>query len=106
MAYIIAEGEVVRTFFDGKGLTFKEVFTKRDGTEGAAYFTAFFTEPHGLDEGDTATFKGNISVTLVSYEKDGETKYTAKATINNTKAEDVLASVSSGAEAAVVQAGF
>lgn len=91
MAYLISEGEVVRTFFEGKGLTFKEVFTKRDGTEGAAYFTAFFTEPHGLSEGDKATFKGNISVTLDTYpdKETGETRYTAKATVNNTKAEDV-----------------
>lgn len=90
MAYVIAEGTVVRTFFNGKGLTFKEEFTKRDGTEGASYFTAFFAEEHGLDEGDSATFKGNISVKLDTYEKDGETKYSATATLNNTKAEDVV----------------
>lgn len=104
MAYVIAEGTVQRTFFEGKGLAFKESFTKRDGTEGASYYTAFFQEPHGLAEGDSATFKGNISVSLRSYEKDGETRYSADATINNTKAEDVVYATESAP--VEVQVGF
>lgn len=103
MAYIIANGEVTRTFFEGKGLAFKEEFTKRDGSTGAAYYTAFFAEPHGLAEGDRAKFSGNLSVTLRNYDKDGEIRYSADATINNTKAEEV---VYAGQAAEPAQVGF
>lgn len=95
MAYVILNAKVVRTFFEGKGATLVEEFEKRDGTTGSAYFTAFFTAPHGLDEGDSGVFKGNLSVTLDSYDKDGETKYSAKATLNNTKAEEIVAAEAS-----------
>ena len=87
MAYAIVDAKVERTFFEGKGAALVEEFTKRDGETGRAFFTAFFQEPHGLSDGDYGTFKGNLSVKLDSYEKDGETKYSAKATLNNTKFE-------------------
>lgn len=107
MAYVIVEGTVTRTFYDGKGAAIKETFAKRDGTEGAAYYSAFFTEPHGLNEGDSGVFKGNISVSLRSYEKDNETKFSADATINNTKVEDVVyAEETSAAPAEPAQVGF
>lgn len=67
-----------------------EKFTKRDGTEGASYYSAFFTEPHGLNEGDSGVFKGNLSVSLRNYEVEGETRYSADATINNTRVEEVV----------------
>ena len=89
MAYIIVNGEVTRKFYEDKGLAIKEEFTKRDGSTGASYFTAFFDEPQDLAVGDKAVFKGNVSVNLRSYEKDGELRYSADATINNTKVEDV-----------------
>lgn len=105
MAYVILNAKVVRTFFDGKGATLVEEFEKRDGSTGSAYFTAFFTAPHGLEEGDAGVFKGNLSVTLENYEKDGEVKYSAKATLNNTKAEDIVTSEGE-VPAQPVKAGF
>ncbi len=56
MAFAIVNGSVNRTFFEGKGASIKETFTKRDGTESASYYTAFFDAPHGLREGDTGKF--------------------------------------------------
>lgn len=94
MAYVILDGTVTRTFFEGKGAAIKETFTKRDGTEGASYYSALFSEPHGLSEGDSGTFKGNLSVSLRNYEVEGETRYSADATLNNTKVEDVVSGAS------------
>jgi hypothetical protein len=104
MAYVIINGEVNRTFFDGKGASIVEKFTKRDGTEGASYYSAFFAEPHGLEVGDSGVFKGNLSVSLRSYEVEGEVRYSADATINNTKAEDVVSGV--GEPAGATTKGF
>lgn len=108
MAYIIVNGEVTRVFYEDKGFAIKEEFTKRDGTTGAAYYTAFFQEPQDLSVGDSGVFKGNVSVSLRSYEKDGELKYSADATINNTKVEEqVYASDALPSEPSVpAQVGF
>lgn len=90
MAYVIVNGTVVRTFYNGKGVSIKETFTKRDGEEGSAYYSAFFQEPHNLDEGDSGTFKGNLSAKVNEYEKDGETRRNVDLTLNQTKVEDVV----------------
>lgn len=88
MAYVIVDGEVTRTFFEGKGVAFKETFKKRDGSEGAAYYSAFFQEPHGLAEGAKGTFKGNLSTKAREYEdKDGQPRTSVDVTLNNTKFE-------------------
>lgn len=87
MAFAIVNGSVQRTFFDGKGASVKETFTKRDGTEGASYYTAFFDAPHGLSEGDTGKFSGLLSAKSNSYEKDGETRHSADIVLNSAKFE-------------------
>lgn len=88
MAYVIVDGEVTRTFFEGKGVAFKETFKKRDGSEGAAYYSAFFAEPHGLGEGSKGTFKGNLSTKAREYEdKEGQPRVSVDVTLNNTKFE-------------------
>lgn len=87
MAFAIVNGSVQRTFFDGKGASVKETFTKRDGTEGASYYTAFFDAPHGLSEGDTGKFSGLLSAKPNSYEKDGETRHSADIVLNSAKFE-------------------
>ena len=59
---------------------------KRKGETGRAYFTLWSKdrEPFEFDEGDVIPeVSGRLSVTLREYEKDGETKYTADATIND-----------------------
>ena len=87
MAFAIVNGTVQRTFFDGKGASVKESFTKRDGTEGASYYTAFFDAPHGLSDGDTGKFSGLLSAKVSSYEKDGETRHSADIVLNSAKFE-------------------
>jgi len=88
MAYVIVDGIVDRTFYEGKGVAFHEEFQKRDGSTGKAYYSAFANEPHGLAEGDKATFKGNLSVKVREYEaQDGTVKTTADVTLNNVKIE-------------------
>lgn len=88
MAYVIVDGAVENVFYEGKGLRIKESFKKRDGSEGAAYFSAFTDTPHGLSVGDKGTFKGNLSVKTRTYTNDqGEERTTADVTINNLKFE-------------------
>ena len=73
MALAYVNGSVNRVFFNGKGASVVETFQKRDGTEGKSYYTAFFDEPHGLDEGATGKFSGLLSVKGKSYtNKDGD----------------------------------
>lgn len=85
MAIVSVEGEVTRTFYGGLGAAVVEKFTKRDGSEGKDYFTAFFNEPHGLSEGDTGTFRGTFSAKIREYDKDGETRQAVDKTLNSTK---------------------
>lgn len=89
MAFAIVNGSVNRTFFEGKGASIKETFTKRDGTEGASYYTAFFDAPHGLNEGDTGKFSGLLSAKTSQYEKDGENRVSADIVLNSAKFEAV-----------------
>lgn len=88
--FAIVNGSVEKTFYEGKGLKIKESFTRRDGQPGAAYYTAFFETPHGLNVGDTAKFSGLLSAKARDYEKqDGSVAWIADITLNNAKAEDV-----------------
>ena len=88
MATAYVNGTVNRVFFDGKGASIKESFTKRDGTEGASYYTAFFDAPHGLDEGATGKFSGLLSVKAREYQdKEGNTRVTADAVLNSARFE-------------------
>lgn len=87
MALAFVNGTVQRTFFNEKGASIKETFTKRDGTEGAAYYTAFFDEPHGLSEGSTGKFSGLLSVKAREYEKDGEVKSSIDVVLNSARFE-------------------
>lgn len=88
MAYVIVDGVVERVFYGEKGVRIKESFKKRDGSEGAAYFSGFSETPHGLNVGDTGTFKGNLTVKTRTYQTEqGEDRTTADVTINNLKVE-------------------
>lgn len=87
MAFAIVNGEVNRVFYDGKGISIKETFQKRDGTEGAAYYTAFFEEDPGIAEGATGKFSGNLSAKAREYESNGETKLSADIVLNNARFE-------------------
>jgi hypothetical protein len=85
MAWAVVSGKVERTF--GKGVAVKETFEKRDGTEGAAYYTAWFDEDSGLNVGDTGKFSGFLSAKINEYEKDGETVRRAEIVLNSTRFE-------------------
>lgn len=88
MAWVnIQNGTVERLFYGDKGVAIVEKFNKRDGTEGKAYFTGFSDEPLGLSVGDTGRFSGSLSVKVDEWEKDGETRHTAKVTLNNLRYE-------------------
>ena len=83
----LRNAEVTRTFWGGKGAGLKESFRKQDGTEGAAYYSAFFDEEHGLSEGDRGNFSGLLGTKVSTYEKDGETKYGVDVTLNSARFE-------------------
>lgn len=85
MAIAYVNGEVNRVFYNGLGVSIKETFTKRDGSEGAAYFTAFFEEDPNLSEGDWGEFSGLLSVRSREYEKDGEIRHSADAVLNSAR---------------------
>jgi len=79
-------GSVEQTFYDGKGARIKESFVKRDGTDGAAYYSLFAEQPHGLNVGDVGKFSGLLGIKSEEYEG----KHFAKATLNNAKAEGIV----------------
>jgi len=85
MAFVAVKGEVNRVFYNGLGVSVKESFTRRDGSEGAAYFTAWFDQDPGLAEGASGEFSGVLSVKLSEYEKDGERVTGYDVNINNAK---------------------
>lgn len=84
----ISNGTVENVFFDGKGARIKESFTKRDGTEGATYVTAFFEEPHGLQIGDAGKFQGAISVK--AEQSPTNQNWYAKVVINQARVDDLV----------------
>lgn len=85
MAITYVNGRVNRVFYNGLGVSIKETFTRRDGSEGAAYFTAFFEEDPNLSEGDSGEFSGLLSVRSREYEKDGEIRHSADAVLNSAR---------------------
>lgn len=88
MAIAIVNGTVNRVFYNGQGASIKESFTKRDGTEGASYYTAFFDQPHGLDEGATGKFSGLLSTKIRDYDdKDGNPKQSLDVVLNSARFE-------------------
>ena len=86
MAYVNIRDAVVKgSFFNGKGLKFAEQFTKRDGTPGESYFTAFFDQPHGLSDGTKLSKVGGVlSVKGRIYDpEDGEARAMVDVVLNN-----------------------
>ena len=86
MAYVsIKEAIVKRSFFDGKGASIAEQFTKRDGSEGESYYTLFFNEPHGLADGTKLTKVGGALSTKgrIYDPEDGEARAVVDVILNN-----------------------
>ncbi len=88
MAFTIVNGTVNRVFFEGKGASVVETFSKRDGTEGKSYYTAFFDAPHGLSEGATGKFSGLLSTKAREYEdKEGNPRTAVDVVLNSARFE-------------------
>lgn len=88
MAFITTEGTITRTFFNGKGAELTETFQKRDGTEGKKRYTLWFQSEHGLSEGDTGKFSGTFDASVDEWQdKEGQTRHTAKVSVNNARIE-------------------
>ena len=87
MAFIEVTGTVTRTFYNGKGAEVTEVFEKQDGTEGKSRYSLWFTQPHGLNEGDSGKWRGALSVKVDEWtDQQGETRHSAKVSLNGAKA--------------------
>lgn len=84
MAWIIVNGTVENTFWEGKGARIKESFPKRDGTEGSRYYSAFFDEPHGLQVGDAGKFQGLHGA------KPAQDPKFVDISINSTRVDDLV----------------
>ena len=81
----IKNGTVERTFFEGKGAAVKETFNKRDGSEGAQYYSVFFDAPHGLSQGDQGDFSGLLGVKAEEYEG----VWRAKIALNSARVQNI-----------------
>jgi len=84
MAFITVTGEVTRIFYNGRGAEVTESFAA-GGKDIKKRWACWFETEHGLSEGQTVEVSGIHSDQVDSWEKDGETKYTVKRSINKTK---------------------
>jgi len=84
MAFVQVTGEVTRTFYNGRGAEVTESFTA-GGKDIKKRWACWFETEHGLSEGQTVEVSGIHSDQVDSWEKDGETKYSVKRSINKTK---------------------
>jgi len=100
MAFVQVTGEVTRTFYNGRGAEVTESFTA-GGKDIKKRWACWFENEHGLSEGQTVEVSGVHSDQVDSWEKDGETKYNVKRSINKTK---VKAAKGDGAAAAAPSA--
>jgi len=86
MAFVVTEGVVAKTFYNGLGARIEERFKTRSGEEAKKSYTLFTEQPHGLQEGDAVKASGLLSVKVREYEVDGDVRHTADVVING-KAE-------------------
>lgn len=84
--WVIVNGEVTSTFYNGKGAKVKESFKKQDGSTGESYYSAFFENEHGLEVGAVGKFSGFGSVKAEEYPVDSGSWW-GRITINNTRFE-------------------
>lgn len=91
MATIYVNGEVKRTFFEGKGLEVVESYKSKDGETRERRFTVWFSEPHGYEPGASIEVSGLLSAEVDAYEgTDGQTRHAVKLTVNNPKVKSDL----------------
>jgi hypothetical protein len=92
MAFVTVTGKVSRVFYQGKGAEVTESFQVRGETKQKRW-TAWFDTEHGLVEGDDVELSGLHGDELNSWEKDGETKYSVKRSLNKAKVKSSSAAV-------------
>ena len=88
MAFLSVKNATVDRFvYNGKGVRLVETFTKRDGEQGKAYFTAWFQNPvDDFNEGDVVNISGTFSVKSNVYtDKDGIEQIGTDVSINNAR---------------------
>lgn len=86
MAYVNLKNVVAkRSFYDGKGLSVVEQFTRNDGTPGESKFTLFFKQPHGIAEGTRLSkVSGRLSTKGTIYNpEDGEKRAVVDVILND-----------------------
>lgn len=84
MAFVTVSGRVNRVFFNGRGAEVIESFQVKGQTVQKRW-TAWFEEAPNLSEGTDVELTGLHSDELNSWEKDGETKYSVKRSLNKAR---------------------
>lgn len=80
--------KVVRVFQGGKAMKVVETVTVQ-GNEWSQYFTVWFPQPHGKNEGDMIGVQGSMTHRPGSYQTgDGTTIHTSDVSINNPQLVD------------------
>lgn len=88
MAKIIVENATVKRVFTsqhGWGVSVYETFKKRDESEGRNYFTLWFKDAPGVEEGQVVSASGFHSARVREYESNGETHQTADVSVNSAR---------------------
>jgi len=97
MAFTTVEGTISRVFYNGTGAEVTESFKKRDGTEGKKRWTLWFEAAHGLNEGDTGSWRGSHSDEVDDWaDKEGQTRHSVKRALNKVKASGDRAASGAG----------
>jgi len=88
MAKIIVENAMVRRVFStqhGWGVSVFETFTRHDKSEGRSYFTLWFKEHPGVEEGQQISASGFHSVRVREYEDAEGVRHSADVSVNSAR---------------------
>lgn len=84
----LKDAKVVRVNRSGFGVQVKEDDRTVNGkTYYGKRFTVWFTQAHGLAEGDTVSLSGFLDAKVSEWEKDGETRRGVELSLNSPKVE-------------------
>lgn len=83
MAFITAKGTITRIFHNGTGAELTESWNGREGKPMSKRWTAWFEQPHGLQEGETVELTGVHGDGVDEWQdKEQQTRHTVKRSIN------------------------
>lgn len=86
MAITTVNGEITRTFFEGRGAEVTESWTSNGETK-TKRWSAFFDTAHGLNVSDSVTVSGMHGDKVDEWDKEGEVRHSVKRTLNKSKVE-------------------